>query len=177
VGTSSTFAELGKKMEKAADELTRRSDAEIILASAKGVKKSVAAELARVAPGGRLNVGKNGQRVTVYYKLLRKGETAIVAMRGPAHLIERDTKAHLIGAGRSRTVSGRKFKNEARGRKASARKATRLLHIGNRVVVGPVRHPGTTGKHPFERGVKRHLPSVGKTFESGVDKIMGAVFR
>ena len=48
--------------------------------------------------------------------------------------------------------------------------------IGNNVVQGPIKHPGTKGKHPFEKGVKDFLPSAGKTLESGVDKIMRGIF-
>lgn len=107
-----------------------------------------------VTNGGRLRgVGKNGARVGVRVTQQRS-DTALVQATGPLHLIERDTSAHLIprttGVRRRRTAAGRlSHKRESTGRVLSGRK---LLVINGSVVTGPVLHPGTKGKHPFDIG-------------------------
>lgn len=104
------------------------------------VAESVRAELLRAGvKGGRLSgVGLKGAKIGVGFNVkgTRGGGTSLIKMRGPAHLIERDTKAHAIAPRR-------------RGKKALA------TPFGPRA---SVKHPGTKGKHPWEKGSTRALP-------------------
>lgn len=102
--------------------------------------------------GGKLrNVGKRGSRVGV--KMTLNGNSATVQATGPLQIVERDTKDHDIPqtrlTRRGRTAAGRlSHKRVATGRTSSGNK---LLVINGNIITGPVRHPGTKGKHPFER--------------------------
>jgi hypothetical protein len=104
--------------------------------------------------GGRLrNVGKSGASVGVFNR--QEGATAFVRARGPLHLIEWDNSPHEIPSAtrtrRQRTAAGRlSHKRESTGRQLSQR---RILVINGNVITGPVKHPGTKGKHPFEKGI------------------------
>lgn len=110
------------------------------------VKRSAQTQLAIAAPRGRLNVGKRGAKVGVRYDL-RSDTEAIVRMTGPAQLIERDTKAHRIPRG---TVG--------QGRRQRAN--TKRIVIPNVGVRMWAQHPGTKGKHPWEKGLQASLPDV-----------------
>lgn len=178
MGTSNSFGELAKKLEASAKAIETKSDVEVTEANAKAAKKAIAGQMKRAAPGGTLRVGKTRKaRVGVRYDFRQDKKAAIVRVTGPVHLLERDTSAHNIprvkGDIKSHSATGRKLKKATKVRKVQERK---LLRIGNRVVVGPIKHPGTKGKHPFEKGVKDFLPSAGKTFEKGVDTIMRGIF-
>lgn len=176
MGTSRSFAEFEKKARQAAADLTSKSDKQILNASATRAKKLIGDQVRSAVPSGRLNVGKNGARVSVYSRQFKVG-AHLVAARGPLHIVERPTKAHNIprakGDVRAHTTRGKKRKKASTVRKTQRT----LLSFGpNQVAVGPVKHPGTRGKRPWERGVKRFMPSAGKTFEKGVDSIMRKVF-
>lgn len=98
------------------------------------MKVSVVAELGGVT---RLRgVGKSGARIGVRYD--QRNKDVEVRMTGPAHLIERDTKPHPIGP----------------------RKKKALTLAGGQVRSFVGDHPGTKGKHPFEKGVNRVLPRL-----------------
>lgn len=159
MGTSKSFAELAGKLEAAARKV--RTDSSILEGAAFQVKKAVQVELRKVAPSGRLSgVGKSGARVGVRYQ--RMGRDAfLVKMTGPAHLIERDTDPHTIGPKRSRQ------------RKAKGRRTAVALNGEFRAVV---RHPGTRGQHPWEKGVKRSGQPVRKDFAKSVAGLLGEVF-
>jgi hypothetical protein len=106
-----------------------------VFQAALAVTESVRQEL---PSSGRLRgVGRRGAKIGVGFNIVgATNPVALVAARGPVHLIERDTAAHQI------TV---------RGRGAAALSTP----------AGPrrsVQHPGTTGQHPFEHGVARAVP-------------------
>lgn len=162
---------------KALDRLNKLPSA-VTQANKKAVERAAFAMKRSVQkqPGYRdrlKNVGKSGARLNVRYDLKglenKNAATAIVKAVGPFQLIERDTKAHSImprGVGR------------AQGRtKAARRQAKQDLYdalFGGRVGsnVKPLRtpygpryrvdHPGTKGRHPFEKGVNAALPEVRK---------------
>lgn len=86
------------------------------------------------------------------------GTGVLVAARGPWQLIERDTKAHLIGGGRSRFKEVRSYMQFASGD----------------IRLGPVMHPGTTGQHPFRKGVEASRPAVPRIID---ENVKGALYR
>lgn len=153
--TSSSLAGFERRMGTLSSELSASIPREIITETAKIYKGVIKSSIDSVTNGGRLrNVGRSGSRVGVRYTLF-DGNRAIVQATGPLQIIERDTKAHTIprtaGTRRLRTAAGRlSRKRESTGSVLSGRK---VLVINGTPVMGPVNHPGTRGKHPFERGV------------------------
>jgi hypothetical protein len=159
VGASRSFGELAAKLDKAASKAANGD--RVLQQAALHVKKSVQAELRRVAPSGRLSgVGKSGARVGVRYDELKNGRTVLVRMTGPAHLIERDTKAHVI--------------RPKRRRKPKPGKRTAIKIGGS--YWRTVQHPGTRGQHPWEKGLKRAGQPVRRDFAKGLSTLLGEVF-
>lgn len=89
-------------------------------------------------------VGRSGARLNIRYDLKGHGlnTTALVRATGPFHLLERPTKAHTIAPRRGRRGGGKRAVVTPYGPRAS------------------VQHPGTSGKHPFEKGVNASLPAI-----------------
>lgn len=137
-----TPAKFAVKMRRAGNAL-KTDQQGVVAAAALELKKAVTLRLAVAAPRGRLNVGKRGARIGVRYKL--EATSATVFMFGPAQLIERDTRPHRI----PRETIGR-------GRKKRAN--TKPISIPGVGVRQSAMHPGTKGKHPWERGVTAGLP-------------------
>lgn len=136
-----------------------RAPRDVVAAEARIFKDATQAAIFAVAPGGRLrHVGKKGSKVGVTSRITESSleqARAVVQATGQLQIIEKDTKAHTIPRTRTqrrtRTSSGRLSKTRADGGKdISGRK---WLVINGTLVLGPVNHPGTKGKHPFERGV------------------------
>lgn len=127
----------------------------------------VGSKATRQAGGAKLGV-----RYTV--KGDKGDPTALLRMTGPAHLIERDTSPHTTvpkGVGR---VQGRRTKLARRAAKQSLYDAL-FQAEGNTVKLR--QHPGTKGKHPFEKGVERAAPAAQKILAGAVGKSLGEVFR
>jgi hypothetical protein len=138
----STPAQFAIKMHRVANDI-KRAPRGITERGASTLKRSVQGTLAVAAPRGRLNVGKRGARIGVRYDL-PSPSIARVFMFGPAHLIERDTKAHPIP-------------REAKGRRRRKLRRLAIPGIGIRM---SAMHPGTKGKHPWARGLDAGLPKV-----------------
>lgn len=103
-------------------------------------------------------VGRNGAKVSVGFDL--KGTTnptALVRMRGPAHLLERSTKPHQIGGKRRRGKGGR-------------------IKFPDGSVRNTVQHPGTKGKFVWARGVDTAKPLVIATFHSAAQTSLFKTF-
>lgn len=141
----STPTQFAAKMHRTADGM-RRAPQQITTRAAQAVKRSAQTQLAIAAPRGRLNVGKRGAKVGVRYDL-RSDTEAVVRMTGPAHLLERDTKAHRIP-------------REKVGRGRRQRTNTKRIVIPNVGVRMSAQHPGTKGKHPWEKGLRASIPEV-----------------
>lgn len=171
MGTSRSAAEFVGKINKIghATDTSRRSVVNDGALTAKKVMLA-AAGAKGVTPGGKIA----GRRWTVRYDI--KGtETpvAVVRFTGPFHLVDRDTKAHLIRprsfVGTRGSVSGR------RGRGQRAVKGAALLQLFgvdardggaiafNGIVRAYARHPGTSGKgiFPAAKVIAHHtVPTV-----------------
>lgn len=126
-------------------------------------------------------VGKRGARLGVSYNVrgFYGNPTALVRATGPFHLIERDTAPHQI----PRTASSRRIKLES-GRLSAKRELTgrtlsgrKRLRLPGGWVMGPVSHPGTKGKHPFERGVNRAEPLTRQVFRRAHTTALARTFR
>lgn len=158
---SSDVIRFERHVKKLTDLFANDMQREMIEETAKVFQTSIRASIYGATNGGRLrNVGKNGARVGV--RLQRGANSIVVQATGPLQLIERDTKAHQIprsvGVRRRRTATGRlSHQRESTGRVLSAR---RPLFINGSWVTGPVNHPGTQGKYPFERGALAAEPAA-----------------
>lgn len=95
--------------------------------------------------------GAGGAKIDVKVKAVHGG--ALLHVKGPAHLIESDTRAH-----------------EERPRR---REALRTPY-GPRAVI---KHPGTKGKHPFAKGVAAGLAEAKAVFPKALRESMGRSFR
>lgn len=105
-------------------------------------------------------VGKKGANVGVGFKMTSDTE-ALLTAKGPMQLIERDTKAHTI-----QPVS--------RGRGAKRKQRNGVLLLPDGQFRGAVKHPGTKGKHVFEKGVDDGRP---KALKAMADPIGDAIKR
>lgn len=126
-------------MERTRQELLRARRKAII----KGATELKQGVQRRLPPSGRLRgVGKRGARIGVRYDL-KGDEAAVVKAVGPLHLLERDTKPHLIEPKKRRSKGGRAAVRLADGEFRTA-----------------VQHPGTKGQHPFEKGIDDARPKA-----------------
>ncbi len=118
-------------------------------AAALEVTRSIRSEVGH-AVGGDMRmsgVGRRGAKVGAFYNLLgHKNPTAMILARGPLHLVERDTKPHRIPKQRDRRARTRRVNIPGVGWRMSAN------------------HPGTRGKHPFERGAEKGVPRATRAF-------------
>jgi hypothetical protein len=164
-----TFQQFANNMQGFARDLERNTPHNIVAKTAARYKSAIQSSILSVAPSGKLSgVGgkakraAGGTRIGVKYDVKDSGSssTAIVQATGPLHLIERDNSAHLIprttGSKRLRTASGRaSYKRQDTGR-PTANRGVKFLYNEQKhfAAMGPVSHPGSKGKHPFERGAK-----------------------
>lgn len=152
---------------------------EMVEETAKIYQTVIRSSINAIAPGGKMrNVGKSGARVGVK-RTITSGHSAIVQATGPLHLLERDTKAHdiprTLGSRRLRTAAGRlSQKRESTGKVLSGRK---ILVINGDFVMGPVHHPGTKGRHPFDNGVAAAGPAAEIAAATIFAKSLKSVFR
>jgi hypothetical protein len=130
----------------------------------------------RRATGGdsRLSgVGKSGAKLGAKYKIYGwSNPTAYITATGPYHLLERDTSPHRI-IPRGRRVSKR-WENAVRKGRLPA--DSKKIFLGGKKALAfngrlysSVQHPGSAGKHTFERTWKRVAPDTPKIFEREVE--------
>lgn len=166
MGTSRSAAQLGAKFEQAAKNLTQAQN-RAALAAGLTVTTSVRAQIAAATRGSMFlsGVGKNGRKVGARYDATSTGSgNVIVRALGPLHLIERDDKAHPIPKVRKRRNRPYRHLQLADGTWVTA------------TPEAPLHHPGTRGKHPFEKGVDTALPAVRTVFRATVHRSLGSVF-
>jgi hypothetical protein len=125
-------------------------------------------------------VGKKGAKIGVRYTIRgTRNPTALVFATGPFHLIERDTKPHvIIGYSIGRLGKGKGSRSKAARHAAKqdlynalfGGQGGRMQIGGDEWRTGPFNHPGSTGKHPFERGVNAARPNVQRIYRSMVNE-------
>jgi len=115
--------------------------------AARHVKNEILDELKGTPFRSRKLRNMGGARLTVSMRV--KGDTAVVKAGGPFRLVEAGARPHVI---------------PLRGGNPH-----RLLKFpdGN-VRYGPVKHPGTKGYRPFERGVDKSGPGIVKAFDDAL---------
>ncbi|HKY13366.1 MAG TPA: hypothetical protein VJM33_00475 [Microthrixaceae bacterium] len=180
MGTSKTPAELSGKLAKMAQGLGRLP-VEVEAQHARTAEQVVGAAVNAMSRDGRLSgVGRRGAPVGVKAVPTGRGSVLVVP-KGPVWLVENDTAAHIIGAGRGREMAGRgrtEVTGTGRFYKLDA-ESTPLNFSGNPDdwITGPVPHPGTTGKGQWAaaRDSKVIPATRGDTEKAMVDTMM-AVF-
>lgn len=189
MGTSSSVDEFVAKQMRAAAELAKMDNANNrpLMQAAREAKRIHTAFMAR-AIGGDLRMGK--RRIGIKYDAVSAG--VLIKATGPAHLIERDTSAHWIAP---------KSKRGGRTRKGNANRLGGMAFVdaltggGGRIGAGLgrgrtgikmppndtgfsmyARHPGTTGKHPFERGQRAVIQATGPKLAKAITAELARVY-
>lgn len=143
--TSAAGPAIKKKLHAIAREV-ERSQRAATMRGAGELKKAVERQPGFPKSGRLRGVGKSGSKVGVRYDLKGDGRAEVKATGKGFQLIERDTKAHPIGP------------KKARARKQTGRGGGVKLPDGS--VRRTVKHPGTKGKHPFEKGIADGTPAA-----------------
>lgn len=153
MGTSKSPFEFAAKCGAAAE--AARSSAKLGTEAAALVTKRTI--LAR-SPSFLRGVGKKGRKIGVRYQVTHgeAGSSALVFATGPFQLIERDTKAHRIP--------------RERGKKK------RYVVIPGVGVRASANHPGTKGKHPFEKGVAEAAPLALRAYDAALMTELRRIF-
>lgn len=125
-------------------------------AAAAFVKRAILA----IAPARLRHVGRKGSKLGVSYRPAGEGHGTLVKANGAWQIIERDTKAHLIGGGRSRYKEQRSYMQFQNGE----------------IRLGPIHHPGTSGQHPFQRGVEGSRAAVPRIIDESVKVALAETF-
>ena len=110
------------------------------------------------APSRLRGVGRSGARLSVRFNVSGSGSDALarISAEGPFQLIEADTHAHVIP-------------KQRRGR----RRVIVIPGVGPRAVA---HHPGTHGKHPWEKGVTEARPLVTRLYETRATLALRRIF-
>ena len=117
-------------------------------------------------------VGKSGAKLGARFKLYGgENPTAYITATGPYHLLERNTSARFIiprgwRVSRRYTNLVKKGKLPADGKVIYLGGAKALKFDGRFAMTAE--HPGTRGKHTFERAWKRAAPEAPRIFQREV---------
>ena len=123
-----------------------------------------------VAPKQLRNVGRKGKsvRLGVGYDVKVYGAvpTALVKARPKSlwAIVERGAKPHSIGLSK---VSRRRGGGET---------SKLIAFADGNVVRGPLKHPGSSGSHPFRKGAEASKPAVKKAYEIALTKSLAQTF-
>lgn len=166
-------AALGPKM--------REAEVAAVKAGAQQAVGLIRDEIRAVAPGGTLKMNGKPKRVGASFKM-GTGSQASVSAEGPMQLIERDTASHFEPRGSSSTLLGyrtnkRTGATTVRERKRRGRSAVKVLSIPGIGFRRTVIHPGTKGRHPFEKGKDAARHEVGPRLMDKVSGELGAALR
>ena len=144
MGVSRSGKQLAVKLEAMADDF-----GDLPLAQVKEASLHIKNSILRLTPKSLSGVGKRGARIGVRYNVGQydDGAKSLVFATGPFHLIERNTSAHRI----------------PRVRKRGKPRPIAIPGVGVRM---SAQHPGTKGKHPFERGVRAAMPEARRILSS-----------
>ncbi len=188
MGISATPAQLLAKMDKFAGAAPKANRA-ATLQAADLVKTATLAHL-RTATGGDLilsGVGKKGAKLGVRYNI--QGDisaNAVVRATGPVQIVENRTHAHVIGPkglkGGKRAKRGAANRTGMGQRQRAIDEGTAIYGRGDVLKIGDryVRyayHPGTAGKHPWEKGVKEATPKTSAVFQRAYHAALAEAFR
>lgn len=172
MGTSSSVDQFVGKIRKTGVEI-QKAQQSTVAAAAKVLQAGAQTSIFAAAPGGHLRNVK-GSHITVISTVKGTGGETTATIRatsGAAAILDNRTRAHLVGAGRS-------TKKVKRGLSGPARpgKATQVLKIGGQFVTGPIHHPGTKGKHTFNKGIEASLKPATEVLQKKTINVVKAVY-
>lgn len=158
------------KTNKMVGEL-QRLETNTVRIAALAVKSSVLEQLqvAGVKDGKLRGVGKKGAAVGVSSTMA--GNKALVKATGPLHLLERNTKAHRIGRRTRSATTGRSLVDR------SGQDIKSVLVIPGVGFRAWANHPGTKGKHPWEKGVEASRSTAAKANQVALSGALSKAFR
>ena len=179
-------AQLAAKMNRYATTIPRVNK-RAVESSALLMKDTALAELDKVAPRRKVNVGRSGSRLGVRYDVKGIGNpTALVRATGPWQIVENDTRAHVIAAARLGTKNAIRARTGEIALSGGGVRFGRLLpttrttrsgavqqRAGKRALTinGSVRayafHRGTKGRHPWRKAVDKATPKLVEQFRRG----------
>lgn len=152
------------------------------LAQVKESSLIVKTAVTKLAPGRLRGVGKKGAKLGVRYNVgTYNGEAkSLVYVTGPWHLIERDTRAHIIPALKGQKSSQRGAQRATKGRMygpafGGVKAKPQVIVIGKNVRAMAF-HPGTQGKHPFDKGVLASRAAVKRLWEGKANLAIRRIF-
>ena len=160
MGTSRNPAEFVGKIERAAVAL-RKAERDTLNEAAFAGKQIIEGSIRGVVPDMRMSMGGRNAKVGVRYDI--KGSinpTALMRATGPLHLVENNTSPRVIPKAR-------------RGRRG----ARKTLVMPDSRFRRSVKHPGTKGQQPFERGRKAATPVMQTMIRKRYVRTMVEVFR
>lgn len=155
-----------------------RAQRQTSLAVGRIMQAEVDEQLARagVTDGRLRNVGKKGAKIGTVVKPGQQG-TVVVRATGPFHLIERPTKKHtLTTRAATRRVQAQAQTSAGKTVRAGASKGAKALSI-NGAARASAKHPGTRGKHPFERATHTAAPKIAAATAAHLRGEFAATFR
>lgn len=121
--------------------------------------------------------GATGAKLSVRYDVKQFGDKTVGLIKavGPWQLIEYDTKGHLIvskklgGTRKRRTgLDSGLFVRAAGKRITTTRSGTRGAVFTPQGFRAYARHPGTTGKRPWHRGIDRGTPAATLAYTAAI---------
>jgi hypothetical protein len=148
----------------------------------------VETELSRVVPSRRLRSGaragrSTGRSLSVRVDTLRQQPDkpgVVVAARGPWQVIERDTRSGyaIFPKATTRDV-GRalvSLAGQGRSRRSGSKRSRALAFQGGGFAAYVLNHPGTKGRHPFEKGADRGRKLAPVLFSRELTRSLSRVF-
>ena len=170
MGTSTSSAQLVGKIRRFGTEFESLNAASVA-AAAQAVKDVTEPKVRRATGGdGRLSgVGRNGARIGVRYDV--KGTvnaTALVKATGPAHLVESDTKPHVVASryGPKRTRRARSSMVAAGKTVGAGWDRRAVISFGGVTVRYAVESGGSKGRHPYRDGFAAGSKMAPKAYAS-----------
>jgi hypothetical protein len=159
-----TFLQATQKATNAVPGAMRQA----VFEAAMVVKMSILSqpEFPRGPLRGTAKNGRPGRKVNVGFDIIGSvNPTALVSAKGPFPLIERNSRAHFLGAKKVYRGTRRKTPYMNRNGEKKVRYSvmaegpsqytgSRPLKVNGNWRQGPWAHPGTRGKHVFEKGVE-----------------------
>ena len=154
------------RMASQLPDALQRAQVQGVRKSALLVTTAIRSEIRAATGDNRLSgVGARGARVGAQFDV--KGTTnptAIITAKGPLHLVERDTSPHLI------IPRGRRV-----GKRGRRLKGGQVLHMSGGGFATSAEHPGTSGKHPFEKGYLKSRGDTGRVYDLEVQRAIRLV--
>lgn len=183
------IVELGASVQQSTEDAVEAAALQLTLEARKNITAATGGD-SRLSGVGKRGNAKVGARYTIR-RDNPENPTAIVSAEGPLQIVERDTKPHgeiprSVGRLTARP-DGVVDRSRAARHDAKQRLYEALFGVSGGFAgatplstpYGPrfrVSHPGTKGKHPFERAVDSQSPLLPSVFQNEIHRAVLKVF-